>query len=76
MVTISPHSSDEQDFGVAWDVYEASWNCDAELTLYEGGRTYGCVEKLCDHPLGHRFQGRNYDIRWTDDGHWERIHKR
>jgi hypothetical protein len=76
VVTISPHSSDEQGSGTAYEVYEASWECDAHLVLHEGGRMWQCSEKLYDHPVRHCFEGRNYYIHWTDDGHWERIHKR
>ena len=52
MVTISPHSSDEQDSGTAWSFTEASQECDAEIILYYGGRTYVCSENIYDHPLG------------------------
>lgn len=72
----SPLSSEGQDSGTAWDVYEASWECDAYVILEEGGRMWQCCERLCDHPLSHRFWGTNYDIVWTDDGEWERVHKR
>ena len=76
MVTISPHSSDEQDSGTAWSFTEASQECDAEIILYYGGRTYVCSENIYDHPQRHSFEDHNDYIHWTDDGHWERIHKR
>lgn len=47
-------------------------DCTSQIRLFASSRWYDCGRDRHDHEIRHKFTGRYEEIRWDDEGHWER----